>query len=301
MRALIVLLLLAILGAVIVSIFRINDSGKPNSLTVSASFYPLAYFAHQIGGARITVNTITPNGVEPHDYEPTTRDIIKLKASSLVLIMGDGFEPWAQRAGVLSDGAIISIEHELQSSIIQKSDRPDPHLWLSPRIAEQMTDLIQRELTRQDPKGRGVYAANALKLKQRLQLLDQSYRKELAVCETRNLITSHAAFSYLAAEYGLTQVAISGMSPEEEPSLKDLTTLVDYARSHSVHYVFVETLTSPKLAETMSREVGAQTLVLNPIEGLTDEEMKNGSDYFTIMEANLNSLRLGLLCQPTTQ
>ena len=137
-------------------------------------------------------------------------------------------------------------------------------------------------------------AAEALAVK--LRALDAEMKEGLATCRRHEIVTSHAAFGYLAQRYGLRQIALTGLSPEAEPSPRDLEALVDEVRKSGSTTVFFETLVSPKLAQTVAREAGAKTAVLDPIEGLTPDEAAAGDDYFSVMRANLAALRAALGC-----
>ena len=139
--------------------------------------------------------------------------------------------------------------------------------------------------------------AAAQSLSARLDRLDADYRNGLKTCQRHQIVTSHAAFGYLARRYGLEQVPLEGLSPEAEPSARGITDLVRLVQRTGVTTVFFETLLSPKLAQTVAREAGVQTAVLNPLEGLTDEQIAAGDDYFSVMRANLAALRGALGCR----
>lgn len=128
-------------------------------------------------------------------------------------------------------------------------------------------------------------------------MLDKDYRSGLSKCNKKDIITSHAAFGYLAKEYGFNQLAIAGLSPDEEPTLQTLKNISDFAKKNNVQYIFFESLVSPKLSETIANEVGAKTLVLNPLEGLSIQDIAEGKNYFTEMRSNLNQLKIALQCQ----
>jgi zinc transport system substrate-binding protein len=163
----------------------------------------------------------------------------------------------------------------------------DPHVWLDPVRYAKVVDRIGQALGKQS-------AANDLK--RRLMNLDSEFRAGLADCERNEIVTSHEAFAYLAERYGLEQVAITGLSPEAEPEPGKLQDVVNLVRARGVTTIYFETLVSPRIAETVARETGAKTAVLNPIEGLTEEQAANGEDYFSLMRMNLAALRAGLGC-----
>jgi zinc transport system substrate-binding protein len=181
--------------------------------------------------------------------------------------------------------------------VAESAAPPDPHVWLDPRIARRQVETIRAALAAVDPEGAPGYGERAAAFIGRLDALDAAFEAGLRDCARREIVTSHAAFAYLARRYRLTQVAITGLTPGMEPSPSDLAALARFARHHGVTHVFFETLVSPRLAQTLAREVGAASLVLNPLEGLTREEAAAGKGYLAVMEDNLRHLRLALGCR----
>jgi len=168
---------------------------------------------------------------------------------------------------------------------------------LDPALAGQQVDNIKDGLAQADPSNKSFYETNAAHYKQELADLDEEFREGLASCKSRNMIASHNAFTYLANRYDLNIVSISGLSPNEEPSPKRLAEIADFARQNNVKYIFFEMLVQPRLSETIAREVGAQTLVFNPLEGLTDEEIAQGENYLSVQRKSLSNLRTALDCK----
>lgn len=290
-----------LLKVTIFSRYSPPTGSSSNTIKVAASFYPLAYFAGEIGKDKVTVTNITPAGAEPHDYEPTPQDIIHIESSKLLILNGGHFEAWAdniQRNLENKSVLIVNASEGLSTQeVLEQGERiVDPHVWLSPVHAQRIVDTITKGIIQVDVKNQDYYLANTLELDRRLQELDAAYRKGLAKCANKNFVTSHAAFGYLADTYGLHQVSIAGFSPDAEPSPREIADVADFARKNNVHYIFFESLASPKLSETIAREIGAETLVLNPIEGLSDEEIGHGKNYFTEMQQNLTNLRIALQC-----
>jgi len=280
---------------------------------VVASFYPLYEFSRQVAGDRAEVVSLVPPGVEPHDWEPSPQDIVKLQKAKVFVYNGAGLEPWVEKLGreVTAKGSVVVRSTEKIALIkggdgrahtddVKKGahkDDVDPHVWLDPVRAQAQVEAIRAGLTRVDPANAAAYAANAQAYRAKLAALDTAFADGLRQCARRDVVTSHAAFAYLTRRYGLTQVPIQGLAPEAEPSPADLAALVKVARQRKVRYIFFETLVSSKLADTLAREIGAKTLVLNPIEGLTKEEQAAGRSYLTLMEGNLKNLRTALDCK----
>jgi zinc transport system substrate-binding protein len=258
-----------------------GDASSGDGRQVVAAFYPLAYAAQQIGGNRFEVRNLTPPGTEPHDLEVTPKDVQRLRSARVVLLLGHGFQPQIEKA---ADGKRVL--RLLDTPGLRRFTNGDSHVWLDPlRFA-----LLARRIG-------AALGAPADRFVARLRALDRDYRRGLNYCARREIVTSHEAFAYLAARYGLRQVAITGLSPEAEPQPKDLERVVERIRQTGATTVFFETLVSPRIAETVAREAGAKTAVLDPIEGLTDSEKQRGEDYFSLMRSNLARLRAALGCR----
>ncbi|MGH2349647.1 MAG: metal ABC transporter substrate-binding protein [bacterium] len=279
-------------------------SAEAGKLRVVSTFYPLYEFAQRVGGSRVTVRNLVPAGVESHDFEPTPRDVAGLKAARVLIYNGAGFEPWLQKLLPEVPQATVRVDTSSGLPLLRgfrgaAGDSPpaeDPHVWLDPVLAARQVDAIVEGLTTADPEGSATYRDNGARVNAELQELHRRYASTLAACRQRTFVTSHAAFGYLARRYRLTQIPISGLSPEAEPSPARLKTIVQEARRAGVRVIFYETLVSPRVAEVIAREVGARTAVLNPVEGLTPEELQQGRNYFTVMDENLRALAGGLGC-----
>lgn len=257
--------------------------------TVVAGFYPLAWAAERIAGPGVEVVNLTPAGAEPHDIELSPRDVEKLRAADLVLYLGRGFQPALEKAADNRTGPSLDLlEGQRLLSGVEEKQASDPHVWLDPsRFAAMVTTM-----------GAALHRKNAAAgLAVELRTLDTEIAYGLENCRLHEIITSHAAFGYLAARYGLRQIALTGLSPEAEPSPRDIEALVDEVRRSGATTVFFETLVSPKLAETVAREAGAKTAVLDPLEGLTEDDVAAGEDYLSVMRRNLKTLREALRCR----
>lgn len=299
-----------ILGFAFIGIvsYLVKNVGKPsqpaktNKIQVVASFYPLYFFSSQIGGNKADVTNIVPAGAEPHDYEPTAQDLAKIENSKLLVLNGGGLEAWGNDIQKNLDAKkttiIVAGEGLTTQQVTENGETgTDPHVWLDPSLAEKMVDNIVRGFMQADPTNKDYYQSNATMLKSKLAGLDTAYKQGLSNCVEKNIITSHAAFGYIATTYGLNQVPIAGLSPDAEPSPQQLADIVKFAKDNNVKYIFFESLVSPKLSQTIATEVGAQTLVLNPIEGLSDEELAQGKTYLTVMQDNLANLQTALQCK----
>jgi zinc transport system substrate-binding protein len=255
---------------------------------VVAAFYPLAYAAQQIAGPAYDVVNLTPPGAEPHDLELMPRAVGRIESADVVLYVSHGFQPAVSKAVDQASGTAVDVLSglTLNGAAGQEGLTADPHVWLDPVLFAEVAKHIGRALQR-----------STAKFDARLSSLDREFRRGLQHCARKELVTSHAAFGYLAQRYGLKQVPITGLTPESEPSPQQLTSVIKLVKRTHATTVFFETLVSPRLAETVAREVGAHTAVLDPIEGLTPAEQTRGDNYFTLMRRNLANLRKALACR----
>lgn len=303
----VVLTIVLIVGNVV---FTAKQNTSQSKLQVAASFYPLAEFARQIGKDKVEVNNLVPAGTEPHDFNPTPQDRVTIQDSKLFIYNGAGFEPWVDKIlpdlkdvvvrnaseGISLLPALPEEAGKHQGEEEAKNALHDPHFLLDPVFAQNVVDNISQKLSKVDPESSSFYETNAAEYNIKLADLDKKFRTELSNCQKRDFITSHAAFAYLAKRYNLTQIPIAGLA-QEEPSPQRLAEVTKLAKEKNIKYIFFETLVSPRLSETIAREVGAETLVLNPVAGLTPEEERAGKNYITLMEKNLANLKIALECK----
>jgi zinc transport system substrate-binding protein len=285
-------LLLLLLSLCVAGCGGTTTKTKDAKLQVAASFYPMGEFARQVGGQYVEVTTLIPDGVEPHEWEPTAQDLTRIKKAGLFIYNG-GVEPWATKA-ITAIGQDKVQALEAGHGLMTVHNRPDPHIWLSPRQAQKEVNAIRDALAQADPAHKEAYADNAAAYNAKLQKLDRQLANLAGTAKRKEFVTTHAAFGHLAADYGLKQLSILGISPEAEPSPAELTQLVNLVQEKDIKYVFFETLVSPKVAQTLAAETKARTLVLNPLEGLTKEERAAGADYVSLMEQNIKNLQLAL-------
>ncbi len=261
-----------------------NSSSVGEKIKVTASIYPIYFLVNEIGGDLVEVVNMTPPGIAAHEYELTTGDMKKIANSKLVLVNG-GVEPWAEKI----PGAILLGKKYMIGN--------DPHVWLDPLLMIRLVADAKDILINIDPGNENIYRARGADLTAQLDKLDTEMRNGLARCEQRTIVTSHAAFGYLAGRYNLKQEEISGFSPENEPSAKRLAEVAKLVKTNNIKQIFFETLVNPDLALTIARETGAQTAVLNPLESLSAEEQVAGESYFSIQRKNLANLRSALECK----
>lgn len=306
--------LVAATAAAALAVTGLSSCSADSGGDVVASFYPLQFVAEQVGGEHITVTNLTPAGAEPHDMELKPRQVADITDAELVVYLG-GFQPAVDKAvktQAAETGLDVAESVELRESAEDEHDDHgdeegheeedhdhdhgdlDPHVWLDPTALATIADSVADRLAEADPEHAEDFAANAKKLGKRLDTLDADFADGLSECDSRDLVTSHAAFGYLATRYDLHQVAISGLSPESEPGAGSIKQITDYVAEHGVTTIFYETLVNPAVAETIAAETGAETDVLDPIEGLAKN---SDDDYFSIMESNLSALTKALGCR----
>ena len=283
-----------------------NTNSNLNSgiLKISTSFYPLEFLAKEIGGSLAVVTNITPAGTEPHEYEPTPQQIIAIGQSDLLLVNGAGLESWSAKItqGEIAPKAVVKLTKPFELSEIEEQGKKvqDPHIWLSPANYIKMARYVSQSMQQnQNEANQAIIQINTGSLIKKLEILSNNYKTKLnpTNCKINKFVTNHDAFNYLAKDYGLEALSISGLSPEAEPTSKELAELAEVIKSNNIKYVLTETVASPKLADTLAKEVGITTLELNPLEGLTSDEISNGKNYISVMEENLKNLALALDCK----
>lgn len=354
----VIVLLIGILGLVLTGCGggeKENPGTGPaqgDKLKVVVTIYPVYDFAGNIGGDRIDLTCLVPPGAEPHEWEPSPRDLAELHKADVFIYCGAGMEQWVAKtmqainkpgitmidagknielitgqehhhhdheaggdgrgadhnSGSEPAGAENAHDHDHDADKAhedyQGSEEPagqhiddtnaDPHIWVDPLNAVVMVDNITAGLVQADPGNREYFENNAAAYREQLMALHEDYRKGLAGAKRKEFVTSHAAFGYLAQRYGLVQVPIRGLSPEVEPTPTRMAEVVKLVREKEIGYIFFESLVNPKVSEVIAAETGAETLVLNPVGGLTAEEMEAGKDYLSVMRENLANLQKAL-------
>ncbi|WP_028589196.1 metal ABC transporter substrate-binding protein [Paenibacillus massiliensis] len=348
----------------------VNAGNEAAAIKVVTTFYPMYEFTRQVAGEHADVTMLVPSGTEPHDWEPSAKEMAKIQEADVFVYNGI-VEGWAEQAleSTANDKRVVveashglqlmegteGEEHEHEGEGANAHDHEhaaeataehvhdheaegshdtadhghdhgaeaateahdhhasevaaehshdhehgaeghhhdyalDPHVWLSPALAQKQVEAIRDGLINKDPAHQADYEKNAAAYVAKLQELDKEFSAQLQQAKRKEFVTQHAAFAYLAQQYGLVQVPISGLSPEQEPSPGQMAEVVSFVREHQVKTIFFETLVDPKIAQTIADEVGAKTDVLNPLEGLTAEDEQNNRDYLSIMKDNLQAL-----------
>jgi zinc transport system substrate-binding protein len=286
---------------------------KNQKLVIYTSFYPLYDLTAKIAGERAETINLIPAGVEPHEFEPTSKEVIKMMEADIFIYNGAGFEGWVNNIVETLDkedttvlnaskhvrlltaketGNVGEDTEQVEQDKDQKEGKNiyDPHIWLDPILMKEVAAAIKETLIQKDPAGKKVYEDNYNAVIEELNSLDKQYKEITKDPKRRDVIVSHAAFGYLLNRYDLNQVPISGLSPIDEPTQKELENIITFAEQNNVKYILFETLVSGKVAEVVRNQIGAEALYLNPLEGLTEKEIKEGKDYLSVMKENLQSI-----------
>ncbi|MBC1681246.1 zinc ABC transporter substrate-binding protein [Listeria welshimeri] len=289
-------------------------SGNEDKLKIVTTFYPMYDFTKNVAGNKASIEMLIDAGTEPHDYEPSAKDIAKIEAADVFVYNSEDMETWVPSVLKSLDSKKLTVidaskgiqlvegteeeehhDHEEEGHDHNHEEahhhEHDPHVWLSPVLAQQEVTNIQNGLTKADKTNADTYEKNAANYNDKLKALDGKFKTAFEGSKQRDFVTQHAAFQYLAKEYNLHQVAIAGLSPDQEPSPARLAELQKYVKDNNISTIYFEEVASPKVAETLANETGAKLEVLSPIEGITDKEQKKGMDYIAYMEQNLKALQ----------
>ncbi|MDN5331043.1 MAG: zinc transport system substrate-binding protein [Tepidanaerobacteraceae bacterium] len=280
-----------------------QENGK---IKIYTTMYPLYDFAAKIAGDMAVVEKVVPAGVEAHDFEPSPKLVAGIYEADVFVYLGGSIDPWAEKLAeqLLKEGVTVvkageglfqeEFHGDEENVSEENGHHLDPHVWLDPVLAKTMAERIAGAIAAKDGENAAYYRKNLEELKKRLDDLDEKYRNSLLPAKKRDFVVNHAAFGYLARRYNLNQIAISGLSPQQEPSPKKLAELSKLCKEKDIRYIMVEAASSSKLADVLARETGTKVLVLHPLENLTEEDMKAGKDYFSIMLENLENLKKAL-------
>jgi zinc transport system substrate-binding protein len=305
----IIIIIAIIIIITVVFVFKNNRTKKQDSprISVVTTLFPLYDFTKNIGGDHVDVSLLLPPGVEAHSFEPTPSDIVTINRSDVFVYTGAFMEPWAEDiiAGMQNNTVVIvntSAHIPLINEDEDHTDEPshigaDPHVWLDFDNAQKMVTAIAEALSQKDPAHADDYHTNATQYKETLMKLDHAYATTLAQCRQRDIVYGgHYAFGYMSKKYDLHYEAAYGISPNAEPSARDLAQLVEQIKKNDTKTIFYEDLISPKIAETLAQETDAKLLALTPAGNISKEDYQNDTTFIMLMEKNLQNLAQGLSC-----
>jgi zinc transport system substrate-binding protein len=266
-----------------------GDADEPDNSrrSVVTAFYPLTFVATAVAGDEADVSSITPAGVEPHDIELTAAQVRRVSEADLLVYIGQGFQP-----------AVDELVSEVANTLDVLTVRPpgarpnDPHIWLDPILMVGITDTVADALSKIDESNAQTYRENADELISRINELDDRFSNGLSLCDRRTIVTTHESFGYLADRFNLEQVGIAGIDPDQEPSARRLEEVAEIVEAKDITTIFFESLLPEDLAETVAKETGAKTAVLDPLES-----PPRTGDYISAMRDNLSALRKAMGCR----
>jgi len=284
---------------------------EKDKLSVVTTIYPVYDFTCNIAGDKVEVINLVPAGMEPHDFELSTRDMQLIEQADIFIYNGAGMEHFVDKTlASISNKELVVVECAKDINTIHaehsheeedhgedehsKASMTDPHTWLSVANAMAEAEVIKEALVKVDAENAAYYEENYAVYKEQLEQLHDLYQTELVNLSNDTIVVAHEAFGYLCEEYGLKQEGIEGLTADSEPDSARLKEVIDFCKKHDIKIIFFEELVSPKVAEVVALEIGAQTMVLNPIEGLTEDQKEDGMNYIRLMEENLEALKKAL-------
>lgn len=281
-----------------------------NKLIIYTTVYPLQDFTQKIGGEHVQVESVYPPGVDAHTYEPTAKTMQHIADGDAFIYVGQGMEGFVERivktlenervkfveatAGI--DLLLANHTHEDGHAHEDEHDHGDvdPHVWLDPIYSIQMAETIKQTLTELKPEAKNDFEQNFASLKQQLEQLDSQFQQLIKGAKRKEILVAHAAYGYWEKRYGLKQISVTGLSPTNEPSQKQLASIIQTAKEHDIRYIFFEQNVTSKIAEVVKNEIGADVLILHNLEARTNDDIANNKDYFAIMNENITALKKAL-------
>jgi zinc transport system substrate-binding protein len=268
---------------------------KGNSkIEIVASFHAIGEFAKAVGGNKVEVKVIIPDGTEPHDFEPKAMDIARMSEARMFVYNGLGMEAWADKVmASINSTELVKVDTSKEADLItngkpeeiKEHGQYDPHLWLSLKGAQKQAKNIEVALVKVDPSNSDYYSENYKELYNKLEKLYTEYLAKFKTIKNKNFVTGHAAFAYLCRDFGLEQNSVENVFAEGEPSANRLRELVDYCKANSIKVIFLEDMASPKISETLAREVNAKVAKI-----YTVESKENNMGYLESMTYNLQKI-----------
>ncbi len=272
-------------------------------IRIMTTVFPIMEFAKRICGPRGEVEMLLPPGVEVHTWQPRASDVLSLSKTDLLIAVGANLEPWLPGlVGSVANPRMIILDASRGLDLIRDRDEgsspaPDPHYWLDFSLDQRIVEKITDTCCGLSPGDAGTFRQNAALLNERLKELDGRFRKSLAGCKGKDfVIGGHGAFGYLARRYGLRQIALYGLSPDSEPTPRQVAQVISFVKKNEIAVIFYEKSDSSKLARMVASETGARTLVLSAAHNLTKEQFSSGMTFFDLMQEDLDNLRTGLGC-----
>ena len=287
-----------------------NRSNQVNKKPIVAvSTFALYDIVKHIAQDTIELVNILPFGVDPHSFEPTPQLMAKIEKSALVIYSGAGLEPWVDGFHFKAKALNISKYVELRELDADEHGHhhdhhdhhaahtaTDPHYWLDFKNMQRATEVITKELIALLPQNKKLYEKNKKSYIAMLQNLDTIYKKRLSSCKADTVVVSHNALGYLARNYGFHVEALTGLSPEAQPSAKDVSRIMKDIKQEGVRTIFFEHFVNDKVIKSIARDTDINIDVFQPLGNITKDEAKADLTYEDIMLKNLEKLSKALVC-----
>jgi zinc transport system substrate-binding protein len=294
--------------------WSLSSAQPPSEPKVVASLFPLQEFARGVGGDKVQVVLLLPPGAEAHTWEPRPSDVVRISRADIFIYVSPILEPWIDKVLRAVQSKKLRVLEASQGLPLIKAEeteeragraggsrgpeKMDPHLWLDFALDQKIVDAISESFSEKDPVHAAFYKNNAEIYRGKLNDLDQRYRQALAKCRHRQILLSgHSAFAYLAKRYGLRQIALSGISPDAEPTPKKMAEVIETAHKTGIKFIYAEEWVNPKLSQALSKEAGVGVLTLSAGHNLTAQQVKEKVTFLGLMSRNLENLKTGLECQ----
>ncbi|SFD95223.1 zinc transport system substrate-binding protein [Lentibacillus persicus] len=285
-----------------------QDTETSAELKIYTSVYPIQFAVEQIGGESVTAESVYPPGVDAHTYEPSSKDITSIAEGDAFIFLGAGLEGFAETAAdalasqevsLIEIGANESLFHDSGNSSEHSHDHKsedghhhdhNPHVWLDPIRMIDMAEIIKKQLSELNPEDTEQYNSNFNSLKNDLLELDKKFQETLKSKVSKKIVVSHAAYGYWEQRYNIEQIAINGLSSNDEPSQKELTAIIDQTKEHDIDYILFEQNSSDRITEIIQEQIGAKSLRIHNLATRTESDITRGDDYISLMEKNLEVL-----------
>ena len=268
-----------------------------DAITVAASFYPIAEIVQRVGGDKVNVLNLTPAGTDAHEVELTAKQLQDLQDSKATFYLGENFQPSIWKAISSLKGLSVDLLKVTPTmGFTCGGCEGDPHVWLDPANMIVMTREVAKQLSATRPELATQFSSNAATYVDELtsigELIDTSFQN----CASTALVTSHYSFSYFAQRAHLKMYSLAPLTPDAQKSAHEIENITAQLRSNKVPTIFSEEMVSSALVKTIAKELNVTTDVLQPLEGLTNADIKAGKNYITVQRDNIARIAQGLKC-----